>query len=528
MDFPKGLDVAGKVVFVGAGPGHPDLMTVRARHWLRQADVIVHDALVPRELLATVNPAADLIPVPRDAAPGADPGTAVGDLLASLAGSGRTIIRLKGGDPTVFARLAEELLPVRTAGIAVEIVPGVTAALAAAAAAGIPTTSRSAASSVVLVTGHEADRKESAIDYPSLAKLTGTIAIYMGVDQAEAWSRSLIDTGMPGDTPVTIVSRCSWPDETIAVTTLTRCAADFASNAWRAPAVAIVGEVAHGAAAAPAAGGPLSGRRVIVTRPAGQEAHLADLVSRAGAVPIHVPTVRIEAPASWAPLDAAIAIADTFDWIVFSSANGVRAFLTRLRALGRDGRSLGTARLAAVGPATARTLDEAGYVCDLVPETFHAEALADRLATAAPGMRLLLVQADKGRDVLARRLAAAGHEVVEAEAYRSSAVESLDAATAGMLAVCPIDWIVVTSPAIAKAALALFGERMRHWKTASISPLTSAALREAGCPVTAEAATATADGIVAAMADWEAIHAGQAAQTKHFPQAERTVPDAIP
>lgn len=526
MHSTNGSEAAGKVIFVGAGPGHPDLMTVRARQWLRQADVIVHDALVPKELLATANPAARCIRVPRDGSPGTDPGTAVGDLLAELSTTGRTIIRLKGGDPTVFARLAEELAPLRSAGIAVEIVPGVTAALAAAAAAGIPTTSRSAASAVVLVTGHEAERKESAIDFRSLAQLTGTIAIYMGVDQAEAWSRSLLATGMPGDTPVTIVSHCSWPDETIAVTTLSRCAADFTAHAWRAPAVAIVGDVGHGATAGVTSAGPLSGQRVIVTRPAGQEETLVDLVCRAGGVPIHVPVIRIEAPGSWAPFDSTLRIADTFDWIVFSSANGVRAFLERLRALGRDGRSLGSARLAAVGPATAGTLEQAGYVCDLVPETFHAEALADRLAATADRMRVLLVRAENGRDVLARRLAAAGHEVVDVEAYRSIPVETLDEGTAARLAAGPIDWIVVTSPAIAKAAAGLWGERMRHWKIASISPLTSAALADSGFQATVESATSTAEGIIAAMTVWEAARAGDAAQPEELPQTERPVSDA--
>jgi uroporphyrinogen III methyltransferase/synthase len=525
MHFTKGPGAGGKVVFVGAGPGHPDLMTVRARQWLRQADVIVHDALVPGELLITANPAARFIPVPRGGAAGTDPGTAVGDLLVDLSAAGRTVIRLKGGDPTVFARLAEELAPLRNAGIAVELVPGVTAALAAAAAAGIPTTSRSAASAVVLVTGHEADRKESAIDFQTLARLAGTIAIYMGVEQAEAWSRSLLATGMPGDTPVTIVSRCSWPDQTIAVTTLARCAADFTSRAWRAPAVAIVGEGGHGAAAGATSGGPLSGQRVLVTRPAGQEEAVIDLICRAGGVPIHVPVIRIEAPGSWGPFDSSLRVADTFDWIVFSSVNGVRAFLERLRALGRDGRSLGSARLAAVGPATARALDQAGYVCDLVPETFHAEALAERLATTADGMRVLLVRAENGRDVLARRLAAAGHEVVETEAYRSVAVETPDEGTAALLAACPIDWIVVTSPAIAKAATALWGDRMHHWKIASISPLTSAALRDAGFRPTVEAATATAEGIVAAMTEWEVGRAGHAPQAEQSAQTERPASD---
>lgn len=499
----------GRVIFVGAGPGHPDLMTVRARDVLRQAEIVVHDVLVPRELLAVVNPSAELIPVPRTVAAGTDPGTMIGNMLVDLARSGRTVVRLKGGDPTVFARLAEELHPLRCAAIPVEIVPGVTAALAAAAAAGIPVTSRTSASSATLITGHEADEKGSAIDFDALAKLTGTVAIYMGVDQAGEWSRALLDAGRPGDTPVTIVSRCSWPDQQIAVTSLERCAADFARHGWRPPAVAIVGEIANPPSLVASASQPLAGRRVLVPRPAGQGETVASLVAARGGWCIHVPAIRIDPPRSWEPLDAAIGLADTFDWVVFSSANGVQSFITRLRALGRDARALGTARLAAVGPATAQALENAGYACDLVPASFRAEGLVEAFANLPRGCRFLLVRAEQGRDTLRQALDLAGHDVVEAVAYRSQAVESLDTATRAMLEGSPVDWVVITSPAIASASAALFGPWMRGWRIASISPLTTAALAREGYPPTAEAAVATAEGIVEAMAAWEVSHSEQ-------------------
>jgi siroheme synthase len=189
-----------------------------------------------------------------------------------LALEGRTVVRLKGGDPAVFGRLSEELGPVREAGIRVEIVPGVTAAAAAAAAAGIPLTSRSAASSLTILTGHEASEKREGIDFQSIAALPGTLAIYMGVEQVERWSKGLLSAGKPSDTPVTIVSHCSWPDQRIAVSTLARCAADFKQHDWPAPAVVIVGEVAQpvDGPSAVAIRGPLAGRRVLNTRPAAQ------------------------------------------------------------------------------------------------------------------------------------------------------------------------------------------------------------------------------------------------------------------
>lgn len=512
----------GKVVFIGGGPGHPDLITIRARQWLEQAEVVVHDVLVPVELLATVNPAAELVPVPRGRPVNTDPGTAIGDMLVGLATGGRTIIRLKGGDPSVFARLAEELLPLRRAGISIEIVPGVTAALAAAAAAGIPITSRLAASSATLVTGHEADKEQSGIDFRLLAELTGTVAVYMGVDQAAAWSQSLLDAGKPADTPVTIVSRCSWPDQQIAVSSLGQCAADFVRYAWPAPAVAIIGAVAHLSPRAPSAGQPLAGKRVLITRPSGQGETLVGLVAEQGGSCLHIPALQIEKPASWDALDAAVRAADTFDWIVFSSANGVRSFLSRLTALGRDGRALGTARLAAVGPATAAALATAGYICDFVPDHFRAEALVEKFTASPPGSRFLLVRAERGRDVLLRDLSAAGHQVTEVVAYRSVAVTSLEPATKAMLTDCAVDWVVVTSPAIVDATVSLFGDRLHAAQIASISPLTSEALRSHGLKPTVEAAEASAPGLVAAMAAWEVTHAEQPFQSKSSPPASHS------
>jgi uroporphyrinogen III methyltransferase/synthase len=511
MPQPKPPEPAarGKVVFLGAGPGHPDLMTIRARHWLERAEVVVHDALVPHELLATVNPSATLVPVPRGQASQTDPGIAIGEMLVGLAAGGRTIIRLKGGDPSVFARLAEELQPLRRAGIGIEIVPGVTAALAAAAAAGVPVTNRAAASSATLITGHEADKEQSGIDFRLLANLTGTVAVYMGVDQAAAWSRGLLEAGKPADTPVTIVSRCSWPDQQIAVSSLGRCATDFATHAWPAPAVAIIGEVAQFPPSTPSPAQPLAGRRVLIARPAGQGEALADLVAEQGGSSLHVPVMRIEPPENWQQLDEAIRAADTFDWIVFSSVNGVQAFLARLHGLARDGRALGTARLAAVGPATAAALAAGGFICDLVPDRFAAEGLVEKLTGMPPQSRFLLVRAERGRDVLREELIAAGHQVCEVVAYRSVPVTTLDRATDSMLTRGVVDWIVMTSPAIAAAAVALFGERLRGWRIASISPLTSEALRTHGYPPTAEAEEASSAGLVAAMAAWELAHPEQ-------------------
>jgi len=499
----------GRVLFVGAGPGDPALLTVRAVECLHRADVVVYDTLVPQEVLNLVAPAVERLPVPRDAREvSGDQGEVIGRLLACLAVEGRTVVRLKGGDPAVFGRLSEEMGPVREAGIPFEIVPGVTAAAAAAAAAGIPLTSRSAASSLTIVTGHEAADKREGIDFRSLAALPGTLAIYMGVEQVDRWSNELLTAGKPADTPVTVVSHCSWPDQRIAVSTLAQCAADFAKHNWPAPAVVIVGEVAQPVSGhqSPAERGPLGGRRVLTTRPLGQGDDLDALIQAAGGSSLRVPTIRIGPPLSWQPLDDAIRHTDTFDWIVFASGNGVRSFVGRLREAGLDGRALGTVRLAAIGPATRQELDRAGFVCDLTPDLFRSEGIVAACGHVPGTARFLLVRANRGRDLMRRELEALGHVVTEVPAYSSEPIETLDAASTAAIDQSPVDWITVTSSLIAESAVRLFGQRIRQWRIASLSPITTAALRSHGIAPTVEAAEATADSLVAAMADWEASH----------------------
>lgn len=504
----------GRVVFVGAGPGDPSLLTVRAVELLGRADVVVHDALVPREVLDLCPPTAETRVVPRDGRDGqADPGAVAGRMLVDLARSGRLVVRLKGGDPAVFGRLSEELSPVREAGLPLEIVPGVTAAAAAAAAAGITLTSRSAASSLTIVTGHEADDKREAIDFATLADVPGTLAIYMGVEQVDRWSRELLAAGKPPETPVTIVSHCSWPDQRIGSSTLARCAADFARHAWPAPAVAIVGEVAHRGDGAPGRPppGPLAGRLVLTTRPAGQGDEIDSLVRDAGGSCLHVPAIRIGPAPSWEALDRAIGMADGFDWIVFASVHGVRGFMERLSHLGRDGRSLGTARLAAIGPATGQELSRHGYVCDLTPGVFRSEGIAAELGTAPRGSRFLLVRANRGRDLMRRELESRGHVVVEVAAYSTEPVTALDPTTATALDQTRVHWLTVTSSLIAESSVRLFGERVREMRVASLSPVTSATLRQLGVEPTVEAQSARAGSLITAMIDWEAAHGSAAA-----------------
>jgi uroporphyrinogen III methyltransferase/synthase len=269
--------------------------------------------------------------------------------------------------------------------------------------------------------------------------------------------------------------------------------------------VVVIGQVARGARCGRGAAGPLAGRRVLVTRPAGRQDELHDQIAGAGGECLHVPAIRIAPPDSWEPLDAALAQIDSFDWIVFASVNGVHGFVGRLRAGGRDGRALGTARLAAIGPATRRELEAAGFRCDLTADVHSSEGMVEAFAaTGRAPRRFLLVRANRGRDVMRRDLEARGHAVFEVPAYSSEAVAELDPATAAALDACAVDWITITSSFIAESAASLFGDRLARWRVASISPVTSATLRRLGIEPAVEAASADTAGLVDAMAAWEA------------------------
>lgn len=487
----------GKVAFVGAGPGHPDLLTRRAITCLKAADVVVHDQLVPPSVLDLAAPTAIRMPVAQllsGGRTGNDPGRQIGRWLAKEASQGQAVVRLKGGDPTVFARLREELEPVTGQQIPFEIVPGVTAATAAATAAGVPLTDRQTASSLTIVTGHEAAAKPQAIDYHRLAATSGTIVIYMGVEQSAHWSEGLLAAGRPADTPVTLVSRCSWPDQHIVETTLAACAATIRVADLPAPAIAIIGGRPAGVPAVTQ--GPLAGRRLLISRPAGQAADLLAEISRRGGEPLHLPLIEIGPPPDAESLQAAVAAASSFDWIVFASVNGVRSFAACLRAAGQDARALGTARLAAIGPATRAALADCGLACDLVPDCFRSEGVVEAIAESVHRGRFLLIRADKGRDVLRQELEARGHQVEQVAAYSSRPLAELSPATEGCLQQFPCDWMLVTSSSIATTAVRLFGEQLRALKIASISPVTTATLEAAGFPPTVEAAEATTPAIL--------------------------------
>jgi len=490
-----------KVYLVGGGPGDPGLITLRGAQCLARADAVLYDYLVNPRILQHAPAQAQLICLGRHGRDRIVPQAEINQRMVGLARQGKTVVRLKGGDPVIFAHAAEEIAALEAAEIAYEIVPGITAALAAGSYAGIPLTQGDAASAVALVTGHERDDKPtSSLDYPALAAFPGTLVFYMGVTTIAHWSAQLLAAGKSAETPAAIVRRCSWPDQETIRCTLGALAAQVAGRRLRPPALVIVGPVAALKSRVDwFAQRPLVGTRVLATR----AAHLADPLTSAleelGAHVVSQPAIEIGPPDDWGPVDQALNELARYDWLVFSSANGVRAMLDRLVS-SRDVRALAPVKLAAIGPGTAEELARYHLRADLVPGEYRAEALAAALnETVAPRSRLLLVRASRGREVLSEQLAAAGHHVDQVVAYSSSDVAAPAADVAEQLRAGCIDWVTVSSSAIARSLAQLFGEDLKTVRLASISPVTTSTLKELGLSPAAEAKSYTLTGLVDAI-----------------------------
>ena len=502
----------GKVYLVGAGPGDPGLVTLRAVEILRRADVVLSDYLVNPAVLQHCRPDAMLVSLGKHGSGRVATQDEINERLLGMSQVFQTIVRLKSGDPMVFARAGEELDFLTRHGIEFEIVPGVTAAVAAASYAGIPLTHRDSASAVALVTGRESDREGEAsregeapaepspLDYAALAAFPGTLAFYMGVTTAEHWSQALIAAGKPPATPVAVLRRVSFADQKRIDTTLGEVASVVQAAKLRPPVVFLVGQVAaHGPAWSWFERRPLFGQKVLVTRSAHQAQELARPLAELGADVLLQPAIEICPPADWSPVDRALERLDRFDWLVFSSSNGVTHFLDRLPSVDRDVRALGKVKIAAIGPGTADELARYHLKADLVPDEFRAESLALALKGGAAGKRFLLVRASRGREVLADELTKAGGIVEQVVAYESVDAEQPAADIAQKLAAGQIDWTTVTSSAIARSLARLFGDALKRTKLVSISPITSATLRELGYEPAAEANEYTMAGVVEAI-----------------------------
>lgn len=490
----------GKVYLVGAGPGDPGLLTLRGAELLARADVVLYDYLANPQLLQHCRAGAELLCLGQHGRGRLWSQAEINARMIADAGQGRGVVRLKCGDPTVFARAAEEIGAIVAAKIPFEIVPGITAAFAAASYAGLPLTQKDHASAVAIVTGQENPEKAGEpLDYGALANFPGTLCFYMGVTSAREWSRGLLAAGKPATTPVALVRRCSFPDQQVWQTTLGEVATFVEQTKLRPPVIIVVGEVA-------AASRdwswfdqrPLFGQRILVTRPAHQADDLRIPLAELGAEVLLQPAIEIGPPANWGPVEDAIFTLPQYHTIIFTSSNGVDYFFERLHSLGNDARWLGRAKIAAIGPGTAAALKKYGLWADLIPTEHRAEALAEALSPTKDA-NYLLVRASRGREVLTEHLRAAGASVQEVVVYESRDVKEPLPEIAALVNSGKIDWVTVTSSAIARSLHAMFGEHLKKTKLASISPLTSATLRELGYEAAAEASEYTMPGLIAAI-----------------------------
>jgi uroporphyrinogen III methyltransferase/synthase len=492
--------VPGRVAFVGAGPGDAGLLTARALELIAGADVILYDRLIPAEALAGARADAELRYVGKEGGGPFVPQEETEALMLSRARGGALVVRLKGGDPIVFGRGGEEALALAAAGIAFEVVPGITAGIAAAGYAGIPVTHRGLASAVALITAHEDPRKpEQAVDWPALAAFPGTLVFYMGVRTLPALTERLIEAGRPPQQPAAVVARGTLPDQQTVLGTLATIASDAASAGVAAPAITVIGDVAalH-AELAWRSPGPLAGVTVVVTRARAQASELAARLRTLGARALETPAIRIAATSDPLPSLAG------FDLVCLTSANGVQLLFERLAERGEDARALAGARVAAIGPGTARALREHGVIADVVPERFVAEGLIEALAEI-PVSRVLIARAAGARDVLPDALAARGAQVEVVSLYETLA-EPIDPALAPELA--RADYLTFTSSSTVRFFLAS-ARPGPDTRIASIGPVTSATLHEHGLTPHVEAARHDIDGLLdAIVADRGAQSAG--------------------
>jgi len=474
------------VYLVGAGPGDPGLLTVRGAELLRRADVVVHDRLSAEELLDLAPAHAERIDVGKSPGSARVPQEGINRLLVEHGRTGKEVVRLKGGDPTVFARGGEEAIALAEAGIPFEIVPGITSAIAVPAYAGIPVTQRFSSTSFTVVTGHEDPSigVDGSVDWDAVARVGGTIVILMGVGRIRAITDRLLAAGRAPDTPAAAVVWGTRPEQrTVRATLATLADQDLAS-----PAVIVIGAVAD-LDLAWFERRPLFGRSVVVTRARAQASSLVARLRELGAEAVEVPAIRIDDPADGgAALRGAVERLGTYDWVVVTSPNGAE----RLLAACRDARAFGAARVAAIGPGTADALRAGNVEADLVPERFVAEGLLE-VFPDGPG-RVLLARAAEARDVLPEGLRDRGWEVDVVEAYRTVQGRPTDDELA---AVAAADVVTFTSSSTVRNFLAVCD--VVPPVVACIGPVTADTAREHGLRVDVEAEVHTIDGLLDAL-----------------------------
>jgi len=512
------------VYLIGAGPGDPSLMTARGIRCLAAADVVLYDHLVNPRVLRHARPDAERIDV-GPASPKPLEQEAICYLLVEKAREGKAVARLKWGDPFVFDRGGEEALFLHEQGVPFEVVPGIPAGVGVPAFAGVPLTYPGAGDTVTFVRGHEdQSRKCPHVDWASLAKLKGTTVCYAGTRQMKGILEALLSHGWDADEPACIVYNGCTPEQETIGGTIGDLVRLVHEPAHRVPAILIVGRVtALREHLRWFDARPLFGKRIVVTRPREQSADLVDMLEGLGAMVIEAPTIRIVPPDDFGPLDAACAQAASFQWIVFTSANGVDYFMQRLQAGAGDIRDLKGTRLCAIGPGTAERLSRFGIKVDLMPAEYRAEAVFEALRATGDlrGQRILLPRANIAREMLAEELRRSGAEVVEVVAYRTVAVESEQQGEPDiyrMLLDKRVDAITFTSASTVRTFVRMFGaeqaaDLLRSTAVVCIGPVTAEAAAQHDITTAIMPAEYTMTGLVDALVKYFEARKSAPAQT---------------
>ncbi|PIE60880.1 MAG: uroporphyrinogen-III C-methyltransferase [Desulfobacterales bacterium] len=494
----------GKVYLIGAGPGDPGLLTIKAKECIETADVVVYDYLASPYLLEYAHKNAEIIYVGKKGGDHTLTQDKINRLLVDKAKAGKTVARLKGGDPFVFGRGGEEAQELLASGVAYEVVPGVTSPIAAPAYAGIPITHRDHTAFVSFITGHERpDQKESRMQWDVFAKSDGTLVFLMGVKNLAYIVNNLMDNGKPPETPVALIRWGTTTRQETVTGTLETIVDEVKKAGLKSPAIIVVGHVvALREELAWFDKKPLFGKRIVITRARAQASGLVAALRRLGAHCIEIPTIQIVPPRDTAPLTHAIDNLNNYDWIVLTSVNGVKFFFEALFQKGKDVRALGHLKFACIGPVTKERLADFGIISDILPETYRAESVVAAFAKEEmTGKKVLLPRAKKARTILPEELHKMGALVDEVTAYETKLADDGKETLIDLLNNNAVDAVTFTSSSTVSNFVSLLeghdvAALLKDVTIASIGPITSDTAKELGLTPTVEADPYTIQGVI--------------------------------
>ncbi len=502
MSHKPSSDKSGIVYLVGAGPGDPGLLTLRGKECIEQADVLIYDYLSNADFLRLARADAEKIYAGKKAKDHTLTQDEINALIVAKAKAGKVVTRLKGGDPVLFGRGAEEAAELAAAGIRFEIVPGVSSAIAGPIYAGIPVTHRAHASQLTIFTGHEDPTKaESSLDYAHLAKTPGTRVMLMGVERMMEITSELMKHGAAADTPVALVRWATRGNQQTLVGTLGTIADQVKATGFKAPAVCVIGDVVKERQTINwFEDRPLFGKRIVVTRTRHQAGGLTKQLSQLGADVIELPTIKIVPPKDLMEFGGMVQDCYKYDWIIFTSPNGVDAFFEMFYKLYNDARAIGPAKIAVIGPGTAEKVKQFHLAVDLMPKKYVAESLVKELIHLhIENLAILWVRADDAREVVAKELTKAMAIVDEAIAYRTVPETEDNAGAIARMQEEGADVITFTSSSTVDCFFELGLELPKGAVVASIGPVTSETLKARGIKIDIEAKEFSIPGLVTAI-----------------------------